>query len=242
MLLGTLEAPVAFAISESGLVACLDRGGARLRFAGDERVFDPPAGALAFQDDVLTVLDVDRVVTIGRGRGVLSVTPVRAVATAVAVTMSGGLLVGYGGSDHGIVVERFGEHPLELRSPPGFAVRALAVDTGGFWVGGDRRLIGYRPALGNVTLRADLPLDAAARSMAVGPDGALYVLLADGRRLVRVKDGHAEDAGTSDEELAGIARHASRLVGCGASATVDLSAFVLPPPEKGPEFVVPACE
>ena len=242
MLPGKLEAPVAFAIADSGLVACLDRGGARLRLDGEERTFEPPAGALAFHEDVLTVLDVDRVVSFGRNRGVLSVVPVRAGATAVAVTLGGGLLVGYGESDHGIIVERLGDHPLELKSPVGFAVRALAVDTGGFWMGGDRRLLGYRPTLGGVTLRADLTLDAAARAMTIGPDGALYVLLADGRRLVRVREGEAKDAGVSPEELCSIARHAGSLVGCGATSVIDLSAFVLPPPEKGPEFSLPACE
>ena len=242
MLPSRLEAPVAFAIADSGLVACLERGGARLRFGDEERAFDPPASALAFHEDFLTVLDVDRVVTLGRNRGVLSVVPVRAGATAVAVSMTGGLLVGYGESEHGIIVERTGEHPLELRSPAGFVVRALAVDSSGFWIAGDRRLIGYRPTLGGVTVRADLPLDAAARAMTVGPDGALYVLLADGRRLVRVKDGNAEDAGISDQELCGIARNGRELIGCGATVTVDLSALTLPPPEKGPAFSVPACD
>jgi len=241
MLPSSLQAPVAFAIAESGLVACLDRGGARLLFGDEERFFDPPAGALAFHDDILTVLDVDRVVTFGPGRGVLGVVPVKAGATAVAVSMGGGLLVGYGESEHGIIVERLGANPLEIRTPAGFSVRALAVDTGGFWAGGDRRLIGFRPTLGSVTVRADLPLAAAARAMTVGPDGALYVLLSDGRRLVRVREGHAEDAGISDEELCGIARHGRSLIGCGATRTVDLSALVPPPPEKGPEYSVPAC-
>jgi len=242
MLPSSLQAPVAFAIAESGLAACLDRGGSRLLLGDEEREFDLPATALAFHDEVLTVLDVDRVVAIAPGRGVLSVIPVKAGATAVGVSMGGGLLVGFGESEHGTIVQRLGEHPLEIRSPAGFTVRALAVDTGGFWAGGDRRLIGFRPTVGSVTVRADLPLPAAARAMTVGPDGALYVLLSDGRRLVRVKDGQATDAGTSDEELCGIARYGRQLLGCGASATVDLSSMVLQPPEKGPEFSVPACD
>jgi hypothetical protein len=241
MLPARLEAPTAFAVSESGQVAVLDRGGARLLF-GREEPLETPATALAFHGDSVAVLFHDRVVTFGRDRGVVGAVPVREGATALAISFSGGVLVGYGPSAHGVVVERLGENPLALYKPTGFAVRALAVDTGGFWMGGDTRLIGFRPTLGGVTIRADLPIDAAARAMAIGPDGSLYVLLADGRRLVRVRDGVATDAGAADEELCGIARRGPRLLGCGATDLVDLSRHVLPPPEKGPEFQLPACD
>ena len=75
------------------------------------------------------------------------------------------------------------------------------INGGKVWIGGDSEVIGYRPTLGGVTQRARLSVNAATRAMAVGPDSAMYVLLADGRRLVRIVDGCAVDAGVADEEL-----------------------------------------
>jgi len=241
MLVANLEAPLAFSVSESGTPACLDRGGARLWFKG-QRTLEAPARALAFHGETLAVLEEGRVYSLDSAGAVLAVVPVPEHATSLAVSMGGGLLVGFGESSHGRVLVRMGEHPLVLTKPAGFAVRAIAVDSSGFWIGGDGEVIGYRPTLGAVTQRARLTLEAAVRAMAVGPDGALYVLLADGRRLVRVRDGEARVAGKSDEELCGLARRGRALIGCGASGEVDLTRFVPHAPDGSPHFEVPSCD
>jgi len=236
-----LVAPLAFAVSDSGTSACLDRGGERLWFEG-EHALEAPALAIAFHGETLAVLEEGRVYTLDRAGTVLGVVPVPEHATALAVSMGGGLLIGFAGSAHGRVLVRLGDHPLELTKPAGFAVRSLAVDSSGFWIGGDSEVVGYRPTLGGVTQRARLTVNAATRAMAVGPDAALYVLLADGRRLVRIRDGEATDAGVAAEELCGIARRGRALVGCGASGELDLTRLVPVAPDEGPHFELPSCD
>jgi len=150
-------------------------------------------------------------------------------ARAVAFTMGGGLLVGCSAT-----LLRLGDHPLELPLPDGFDLRAVSVDPSGYWLGGAHAVIGMHPAPGGLAPRREYAVPAPVRSLAYGPDGVMYALLADGALW---RDG--EPCGRID--AVGVARAGRRLIALG-TAIEDLGRFVPPPPEKGPEFVLPPCD
>jgi len=216
---------VAIASSESGAIAFLDCGGARL-VHGAPCDLDPPARALAFRGDDLALLAGDFVRRPGRDTPI----PLPPGARAIAFTKGGGLLVGY--ADR---LLRFGDHPLEFPLPSGFDLRAIAVDPGGYWLGGAATVAGYRPAAGGLAERRSYRVESPVRALAHGPDGAVWALLEDGALL-------REGERRAVCEAVGIARAGNRLLALRNRLVDDITRYVPPPPEEGVAFVPPPCE
>lgn len=197
----------------------------RLWFRGPHDL-ESPASALAFADERVVLLFGDEVRPFGGDGGV----PVPPGARAIAFTMGGGLLVG--------TIEalfRLGDHPLEHVLPEGFGLRAICVEPGGYWLGGARRVIGFRPGPDGLSVRREFAVQSPVRGLAHGPDGAVYALL-ENHHLLR--DGEHR----GDCDAVGIARSRSRLLALGKRSVDDITHFVAPPPEKGPDIVLPACD
>lgn len=216
---------MAIASSESGAVAFLDRDGARL-VRESPLELDPPARALAFAGDDIALLQDDSVRRPDHDTPI----PVPPGARAIAFTMGGGLLVGLAER-----LFRFGDHPLEFALSAGFGLRAIAVDPGGYWLGGAACVAGFRPAAEGLVQRRSYDVEAPVRALAYGPDGAVYALLESGALL---RDG--EQRAVLD--AIGIARAGKRLLALRNRLVEDITRYVAPPPEKGPEFVLPPCD
>ncbi|MEM8886061.1 MAG: hypothetical protein AAGD14_18495 [Planctomycetota bacterium] len=227
MQFGPFDQPFAFVRSDEGRLACLDEEGTVLWL--DERHELPaPAMALAFHGEDLAILADDALWRWG-AKGTIPVPP---GARAIAFTMGGGLLLGCPRQ-----LFRLGDHPLELTLPEDFDLRALAVDTGGFWVGGATEVIGYRPVPGGVAERRRIPVSAPVRAMAPGPDGRLYLLLEPGREVYC----ETEHRGTATRDLFGMVREGPRLVGLADEGLAELSRFVGDAPDA-PDIEIPNCD
>ena len=216
-----LEQPLSIDISGSGCIAVLDRGGLRLVLSGrDPEALDRPARACRFFEEHPLLLFDDGLLKTPTGERQAGATP-----TDFAVAPSDSVYVIAGG-----VLERVGELPLRHE----IEGTALATATGGVWVCGERAVL-LRPVRSGLDVREEHDLPSPARAAAVGPDGALYVLLDGGLW----RDGEMI---ALDERLVDIAAAPGVLVGCGPAGVVDLTHLVPPPDGGGPRFELPACD
>jgi len=246
---------IAFDVAPSGRVAALGSDGFTLSLdcEGETRELDLDFAALRcrFRGEDLVVL--------GRGSELLSLAGdgakrgqarVREDARDVAVLPGGSILVGYGrrGADrHGVLLERFGDAPSVFADPGMLDLTCLATESGGVWVLGTAqepptcRAERLRPAAKGFTRKEVVALPAPPRAAAIGPDGALYVLLEPGESLVRVDLGAAGAVIRVGTPLHGLARHGKRLLGCGAKGVEDLSGLLPRPPAERHPPALPPC-
>jgi len=253
-----LEHPFAFDVADSGRVALLDRGGRRLcllQHGADEAPFahdlERAAFRVRFRDEDLVLLGRDaQLLRVGADGGVRGVARVRPGASDLAVLPSGSVAVSYdrdGIREHGVVLERLGGTPCALRDAGLLDATCLAVESGGLWVAGMAdaepvaRAVRVRPVPAGLEVREVVALPAPPRSLAIGPDGALFVLLEPGESLVRVHAGEVGAARDLASPLHALARHGRLLLGCGSRGVEDLSGFVPPPESDCPAPDLPSC-
>jgi hypothetical protein len=238
-----LEQPLSLDVSASGLMAVLDCGGRRLCLGRDERppvahAIDFAARRCRFHGESIVLLgregELRTVGTDGTPRGE---TRVRAGAVNLAVLHGGSVLVSYGrrgGQAHGITLERLGPTPLVHRDPILLDATGLAAEAGGFWLAGTgseapaARAVCMRPVPAGLSERQVVALPAPPRAAAVGPDGALYVVLEPGESLVRVFAGRTGPAMRLPEPANDLACRGQRLWSCGPRGLCDLT-HVVPP-------------
>ncbi|MGH7162493.1 MAG: hypothetical protein ACREID_03330, partial [Planctomycetota bacterium] len=86
-----------------------------------------------------------------------------------------------------------------------------------------------RPTSSGFSVREVVPLPAPPRSAAIGPDGALYVLLEPGEAVVRRFAGSPEPPRVLPEPATELARVGAELWSCGPRGLRDLTHLVPPP-------------
>jgi hypothetical protein len=186
-------------------------------------------------------------VVLGRGGELLSISPdgekrgvvrVREGALDLAVLPGGSILVSYGRPGtgrHGVTLERFGDPPCVFRDPVLLDATCLAAESGGVWVLGTAaeepmsRGVRLRPVPTGFVAREVVALPGPPRSAAVGPDGALYVLLEPGGSVVRV-DGVAGPPVPLASPLLALARCERELLGFGAPKGLEDLTHLVPRP------------
>jgi hypothetical protein len=238
-----LEQPLSLDVSASGRMAVLDRGGGRLCFGRAGRpptshTVDFAASRCRFYAESVVLLGREgELRTVGKDGATIGETRVRAGAVNIAVLRGGSVLVSYGrrgGQEHGITLERLGPTPLVHRHATLLDATGLAVESGGFWLAGTgsvapaARAVRMRPVPSGLSERQVVALPAPPRAAAVGPDGALYVVLEPGESLVRVHDAHAGPVARLPEPAQDLARHRRRLWSCGPRGLCDLTHLVPP--------------
>lgn len=246
---------IAFDVSPSGRIAGLESGGRRLSLegAGPPRSVDLDFEALRvrFRGEDLVVLgrksELLSLEADGKARGVVRV---REGALDVAVLRGGSIVVSYGrrGSQrHGATLERFGDAPCVFKDEALLDASCLAAESGAVWVLGTAaeqptsRALRLRPVAGGLSAKEVVALPAPPRSAAVGPDGALYVLLEPGEAFVRVEAGVAGAPIRLPVPLHALGRHGRKLLGCGAKGIEDLSRFVARPAADARRPELPSC-
>jgi len=236
-----LEGPISFDVSPSGRVAVLDQGGRRCSVGRrGERPFAVPGRFHAIR----VRFYAEQIVLLGSEGLVLTLEPsgkpigearVRPGAANLAVTRSGGIVVTYGrrgSSDHGVTLERFGPSPLVYRDPTLLDAVAVAIESGGYWIAGTgsapppSRAIRLRPTSSSLALRETVALPAPPRSIAVGPDGALFVLLEPGETLVRHFHERPDAPSHLPEPANEIGRFGQALWACGPRGLRELTRLV----------------
>lgn len=239
----------AFDISPSGRIATLD--GRKLVLDGRAVDLDFEAARCRFRGEDLVVLgrksELLSVAADGKARGMVRV---REGALDVAVVRGGSVVVSYGrrGSQrHGVTLERLGDAPCVLKDPELLDATCLAADSGGLYVLGTAaepptcRAMRLRPAAHGFAVRETVALPAPPRSAAVGPDGALFVLLEPGEALVRVEGGVAGPPVRLPAPLHALARQGRKLLGSGAKGIEDLSRLVGKPVRDAAPPPLPPC-
>ena len=203
----------------------------------DAFALDPPAITCRFHGERIALLGVDSKLRSATSDGkILGNVPLRDGATDIAVTAPGSVVVAF---DSPPVLQRFGDAPLEFRHDLLQSASALAVESGAIWVAGPGRALRLRPVPDGLAVLDEVALDLLPLSAAVGPDGALYVVLEPGDRMLRV---FAEQSVIElPEPVSDIARGGASLWACGASGVIDLTPL-LPAPDDGPQFQLPACD
>lgn len=197
----------------------------------------------------------EEIVVLGAGGELLSVAAdgsvrgrarVREEARDVAALPGGSVLVCYG-PRAGVTLERFGEAPCVFKDATLLDAMCLAVESGGVWVLGTAaepppaRAVRLRPVPDGFRVREVVALPAPPRAAAVGPDGALYVLLEPGTSVVRVDGGRAGEPSLLPAPLHDLARHGRRLLGRGDRAVDDLSRLVPKPLRDAAPPPLPPC-
>ncbi len=207
----------------------------RCRFRGEDLVVLGPGSELL------------SVAADGKVRGKVRV---REAALDVAVLKGGSIVVSYGRRGlerHGVTLERLGDAPCVFKDAALLDATCLAAESGAVWVLGTAaepptsRALRLRPVAHGLSAREVVPLPAPPRSAAVGPDGALYVLLEPGESFVRVDAGAASAPVRLPVPLHSLARHGRRLLGCGAKGIEDLSRFVPRPLADARRPELPPC-
>jgi hypothetical protein len=236
-----LVQPLSLDVSPSSLMAVLDSGGRRLCFGREGR---PPAAhdvdfaalRCRFHGESIVLLGPEgELRTVGTDGLALGETRVRPGAVNLAVLRGGSVLVSYGrrgGQAHGITLERLGPTPLVHKDPILLDATGLAVESGGFWLAGTgsaapaARAVRMRPVPAGLSERQIVALPEPPRAAAVGPDGALYVVLEPGESLVRVSDARAGPVTRLPEPTHDLARGGRRLWSCGPRGLCDLTHLV----------------
>ena len=235
------EQPISFDAFASGEIAVLDRNGTRLLlYRSDEGAHRAPGAFNALhcrcRDGQILLLGKDGLLRRIRIDGApVGEVRTRTGAVNLAVDKAGNIVVSYGRAgvaEHGTILERFGPSPVTHADPVLSDATALATESGGIWIGGTgtpapaARMVMVRPTAEGFATHLTVGLKAPPRSAVVGPDGALYVLLEPGERLVRAFGGETTAEHDLDEPLTEIGRVATRLVGCGPRGFCDLTGFV----------------
>jgi len=236
-----LEQPLSLDVSPSGRMAVLDRGGRRLCFGREGQpsaTHDIEFAALRCRFHGETVVLLGRegeLRTVGKDGVTVGETRVRPGAVNLAVLRSGSVLVSYGrrgGQVHGVTLERLGPTPLVYTDPILLDATGLAVESGGFWLAGTgsaapaARAVRMRPVPAGLSERQVVALPAPPRAAAVGPDGALYVVLEPGESLVRVHDAQSGSVMRLPEPAHDLARRRRWLWSCGPRGLCDLTHLV----------------
>ncbi|MHC4547708.1 MAG: hypothetical protein ACYTEZ_02940 [Planctomycetota bacterium] len=244
-----LEQPTSCDVSAAGRMAVLDRGGQRLCLAGEGaapvvHALDFRAIRVRFLGESLALLGPEgELLTLEPDGEKLGETRVRAGAVNLAVMRSGSVVVTYGRrgvQEHGITLERLGPTPLVHRDPVLLDATGLAVESGGFWLAGTgsaapaARAVRLRPVPAGLSVRGVVALPAPPRSVTVGPDGALYVVLEPGESLVRVRGKAAGPVARLPDPVHELARGSQRLWSCGPRGLRDLTRLVPRPDAPSP--------
>jgi hypothetical protein len=103
------------------------------------------------------------------------------------------------------------------------------------------RAVRLRPVPEGFRVREVVALPAAPRAAAVGPDGALYVLLDGGASVVRVDGGRAGEPALLPAPLHDLARDGRRLLGRGDKGVEDLTRLVPRPLHDAAPPPLPPC-
>ncbi len=246
---------LAFDVAPSGRVAAIGRDGRRLSLEG----IGPPcvvdldfdAVRCRFRGEDLVVLgsrgELLSLAGDGKERGVARV---REGALDVVVLRGGSIVVSYGrrgAQSHGVTLERFGDTPCVFKDEALLDATCLAAESGALWVLGTgaehptARAVRLRPVPAGLSVKEVVALPSPPRAAAVGPDGALFVLLEPGESLVRVEAGAAGAPVRLKAPLHALARHGRRLLGCGAKGVEDLSRFVPRPLAAARRPELPPC-
>jgi hypothetical protein len=251
-----LEQPHSLDVSDKGAIAVLDRGGSRLSVAREgasPEVHETGFRALRcrFLGEHVVLLGEDGlVVTLRRDGKPVGETRVREGAVNLAVTRSGGVLVSYGrrgSQDHGVTLERLGATPLQHFDASILDANCVATESGAVWLGGTgsesppARVVRLRPAASGFSAKGTVALPAPPRAAAIGPDGALWVLLEPGESVVRVVKDRAEPLKRLREPAAELARDRRRLLTCGPRGLCDVTHLVPRPEGSFPEPDLPSC-
>ncbi len=207
----------------------------RCRFRGEDLV------VLGRKSELLSVA------ADGKLRGKLRV---REAALDVVVLKGGSIVVSYGRRGlerHGVTLERLGDAPCVFKDDALLDATCLAPESGGVWVLGTAaasptcRALRLRPGAQGFAVREVVALPAPPRSAAIGPDGALFVLLEPGETLVRVDGGVAGAPVRLPAPLHALARQGRKLLGCGAKGVEDLGRLVPKPLHEAPPPALPPC-
>jgi hypothetical protein len=251
-----LEQPHSLDVSERGAIAVLDQGGRRLSVArpkGKPEVHEIGFRAIRcrFLGEHVVLLGEDGLVVTLRADGTpVGETRVREGAVNLAVTRAGGVLVSYGrrgSQDHGVTMERLGAAPVQYADTSILDANCIAVESGALWLGGTgsesppARVVRLRPSPAGFSAKGTMSLPAPPRAAAVGPDGALWVLLEPGESVVRIFKDRPEPAQRLREPAAELARDRRRLLSCGPRGLCDVT-FLVPRPEGSlSEPDLPSC-
>ncbi|MEE8106842.1 MAG: hypothetical protein V3T86_15015 [Planctomycetota bacterium] len=246
-----IEDPVSLSAINETHIAFLDRGGDRLVvFAGEELTVlaeGLDGVRCAARASALVVLDRSGgLPSFELSRGALGALDVRAGANAIVFGRGGSLIVGFGEDarrEHGDLIERIGASPASA-SPEGVdGATALAAESGGVWVGGARpepRMVLLRPSPAGYDERMRFHLPAPPIAAEIGPDGALYVLLEPGDKVLRFfAEGDQAVHDLADPPLRDLARAGNRLLGCGPSGLFDLTDLAAEPKHTAPPELPP---
>lgn len=257
-----VEQPISLAFARSGAVAVLDRDGRRLWItdaagnADDIELVDPARCVRFFEDEPIVLTSEQELVRVKADGSRGASLRVRDDARSFAITPSGSAIVVYGRdgtASHHTVLERLGASPLAWTDAPLVEATAVACDPGGVWVAGTGRdeptyrVIYMRPVSGGYTPVFSLPLPAPARSVALGPDGAFYVVLEPGDSIVRIERGRVINPVPLETPVHEVARRPvaagepAGLSACGPRGMIELDELV-DAPATAPDFTPPACD
>jgi len=233
-----------------GRLLVVDRGGMRVSFGIPGEVFttailQAPVLRARLHGAHLVLLERgDRVRTMTEGGMAVGAVGVRPGASQLCFAASGSVIVGYGGDgceSHEVSVERLGASPATWSDDAFGPVFALTCDPGGSWVFDAESGLYLRPAAGRFEIAMRVALPSPARAAGRGPDGAVWVLLEPGDRLMRVRAGDAEPPIDLPSELRDVAVGLRHIWGIDAHGPVELTHLVPPPDGEGPHFGLPSC-
>jgi hypothetical protein len=240
----------AFDVAPSGRTALAE--GRRLSLEGVAPIdleFEPLR--CRFRGEDLVVLGrKSELLSIAKDGKVRGVVRVREGALDVAVLRGGSVVVSYGrrgAQRHGVTLERLGDAPCVFKDSALLDATCLAAESGALWVLGTAaeqptaRALKLRPVAGGFAVKEVVALQAPPRSAAVGPDGALFVILEPGESLVRVEAGVAGTPIRLPAPLHALARDGRKLLGRGAKGVEDLSRFVPRPLADARRPELPPC-
>jgi hypothetical protein len=233
-----LDRPFAIDVASNGRLLLIDHEGMRLCTGS---LGEPPscgtlhvkAKSAALLESHIILLEVGaKLHTLQPSGAPIGSVSVRKRASCLAVAPSGSVLVGYGPegyAEHGVLVERLGSSPLTWSDSELGGVTALAADSGGVWVVHGTWAQRLRPVPGSFETAQTVTLPADARAATIGPDGALFVLLEPGDRMVRAFGDEPDPPVDLPAVLLDIAGGGGHLWGCGEPGLVELTDLVPPP-------------
>ncbi|MDH3590502.1 MAG: hypothetical protein OER88_01395 [Planctomycetota bacterium] len=249
-----LEQPCSLCLGPGAHAVALDRQGRRLWWTDAEgaRAIDLSESARACRlhgREIILLTDDDELVRLDATGARLASMRLNADARAFAITPGGSAIVVYGRrgvQEHGVVMQRLSDSPLEWTEAPLLDAVAVACGSGEVWVAGTgtqaplARAIRLRPVPGSYKVLESVALPRPPRAAAVGPDGALYLVLEPGESIMRVHRGQASTPRSLSAPVRDVARGGGSLWGCGPRGLVDLTGYVPAAPDPI-EFTPPPC-